>query len=112
MLGGGCDGLVDHLLWGGRVEELAAQVLQQPQALGVMVRPGQPWLARSSTAQTSDRQVVSPGSRPMTFTLRRVSPKVRSTGVGVADPLVVLGREAQVGGELLAVGKQALDCRG
>jgi hypothetical protein len=26
MLGGG-DGLVDHLLWGGRVEELAAQVL-------------------------------------------------------------------------------------
>jgi hypothetical protein len=26
--------------------------------------------------------------------------------------LVVLGREAQVGGELLAVGKQALDCRG
>jgi hypothetical protein len=27
MLGGGCDGLVDHLLWGGRVEELAAQVL-------------------------------------------------------------------------------------
>ena len=30
----------------------------------VWVTPRQPRLARSSTAQTSDRQVVSPGSRP------------------------------------------------
>jgi hypothetical protein len=60
------------------LEELAAQVLQQPQPLGVMVRPRQPWLARSSTAHTSDRQERSPGNRPMTLTRRRVSPKVRS----------------------------------
>ena len=78
MLCGGRDGLVDHLLGNGRVEELAAQVLQQPQPLGVVVRPRQPWLARSSTAHTSDRQVVSPGSRPITLVRRRVSPKVRS----------------------------------
>ena len=44
----------------------------------VWVTPRQPRLARSSTAQTSDRQVVSPGSRPMTLTRRRDSPKVRS----------------------------------
>jgi hypothetical protein len=32
----------------------------------------------SSTAHTSDRQLRSPGRRPITSTLRRVSPKVRS----------------------------------
>ncbi len=42
-------------------------------ALGVIVRPRQPFDARSRTAQTSDRQLCSPGSRPMTLTLRRVS---------------------------------------
>ena len=47
-------------------------------AFGVMVRPRQPRLARSSTAHTSDRQERSPGSRPMTLVRRRVSPKVRS----------------------------------
>jgi hypothetical protein len=31
---GSGDGLVDHHLWHGRVEELAAQVLQQPHPLG------------------------------------------------------------------------------
>jgi hypothetical protein len=40
--------------------------------------PRQPRLARSSTAHTSDRQERSPGRRPITFTRRRVSPKVRS----------------------------------
>ena len=39
-----------------------------------MVRPRQPRDARSRTAQTRVRQLVSPGSRPMTLT-RRVSPK-------------------------------------
>ncbi len=38
----------------------------------------QPCEARSSTARTSVRQEASPGSRPMTLTRRRVSPKVRS----------------------------------
>jgi hypothetical protein len=78
MFGGGCDGLVDHLLGEGQVEELAVEVLQQAQPPGVMVRPRQPRLARSSTAHPSDKQERSPGSRPMTFTRRRVSPKVRS----------------------------------
>jgi trehalose 6-phosphate phosphatase len=47
-------------------------------ALGVMVRPRHPRLARSRTAQTRLRQEASPGSRPMTLVRRRVSPKVRS----------------------------------
>ena len=54
MLRGSGDGLVDHLLWHGRVEELAAQVLEQPKPLGGHVRPRQARLARSSTAHTSD----------------------------------------------------------
>ena len=45
---------------------------------GVMASPRQPREARSSTAHTRLRQLASPGSRPMTFTRRRVSPKVRS----------------------------------
>ena len=43
-----------------------------------MEKPRQPCDARSSTAHTRVRQLVSPGSRPMTFTRRRVSPKLRS----------------------------------
>ncbi len=38
-----------------------------------MVSPRQPFEARSSTAQIRLRQLCSPGSRPITFTLRRVS---------------------------------------
>jgi hypothetical protein len=49
MLRGGCDGLGDHLRRDGRVDELAAQVLRRRSALGVMVRPRQPRLARSSS---------------------------------------------------------------
>jgi len=77
----------------------------------VWVTPRQPRLARSSTAQTSDRQVVSPGSRPMTLTRRRDSPKVRSI-VGVADAFPVLAWEAQVHGERGEVVLQAGDRRG
>lgn len=36
------------------------------------------WSESGGTAQTSDRQLCSPGSRPMTLTLWRVSQKVRS----------------------------------
>ena len=43
-----------------------------------MANPRHPAEARSSTAHTSDRQECSPGSRPITLTRRRVSPKVRS----------------------------------
>jgi len=45
----------------------------------------------------------------MTLTRRRVSPKVRSMTLGVADPVVALGEEALAGGQALAVGEQALD---
>ena len=48
-------------------------------ALGVIVRPRQPRLARSSTALSSDRQDCSPGRRPITLVRRRVSKKVRSS---------------------------------
>ena len=48
------------------------------------------------------RRLVSPGSRPMTFTRRRVSPKVRSMKLECRDPLVMPGREPQVAGQLLA----------
>jgi len=61
---------------GGGFEQGAAQVLQEAQAPAVMVRPRQP---RSRTAKTRVMQLVSPGSRPMTLTRRRVSPNVRST---------------------------------
>lgn len=65
---------------GGWLEELSSEVLQEPQSGAelVMVNPRQPRDARSRTAHTSDRQLVSPGRRPMTLLRRRVSPKVRS----------------------------------
>jgi hypothetical protein len=47
-------------------------------AAGVWMTPRQPRPARSSTAHTSDKQDRSPGRRPITLVLRRVSPKVRS----------------------------------
>jgi len=90
MLGGGADILGAFVVPGGgcgawpelagRVEQRAAQVLQQPQAIGRhgQAAHSQPREARSSTAQTRVRQEVSPGRRPMTLVRRRVSPKVRS----------------------------------
>ena len=45
---------------------------------GVWRRPRQPALVRASTAQTKETQVASLGSRPITLTRRRDSPKVRS----------------------------------
>jgi hypothetical protein len=44
----------------------------------VCLTPRHPPEARSSTAQHSEVQEDSPGNRPITFTLRRVSPKERS----------------------------------
>src|SRR5438094_445956 len=75
LLGGGWVGVSQPGRW---FEQGATQVLEQPQPAGVMVNPRQPRDARSSTAQTRVTQLVSPGSRPMTLTRRRVSPNVRS----------------------------------
>jgi hypothetical protein len=78
-----CSGLVDHPLGSGRVQQLAAEVLEQAQDLGVIVRPRHPRLARSRTAKTRLRQEASPGSRPITLVRRRVSPRsARLTGHG------------------------------
>jgi hypothetical protein len=74
MLRGSGDGLVDCPLVGRRVQELAAQVLQQAQRPGGHCEARQPRLARSSTAHTSDRHERSPGSRPMTFIRRSKAP--------------------------------------
>ncbi len=46
--------------------------------VGVTRTPCQFFDARSNTDHSSDRQLGSPGSRPMTFRRRLVSPKVRS----------------------------------
>ena len=70
----------------------------------VMVNPRQLAEARSRTAHTRVRQLVSPGRRPMTLTRRRVSPKVRPMKL-------VLGGAPQVGGQAFAVGEQDLDRR-
>jgi hypothetical protein len=68
-----------------RVEYSVSQVLEQPDAVGVMVRPRQLREARSRTAQTRDRQEASAGSRPITLTRRRVSPKGRSMKLGAGS---------------------------
>src|SRR3954451_1152782 len=77
-----------------------------------MVNPRAPREARSSTAQTSPRQLVSPGSRPMTFTRRRVSPKVRSMKLECRTRVQCSRRGAQVVGQALSVGEQAAHRRG
>lgn len=76
IVSGSGDGICPELA--GRFEERAAQILQQPQAIGRHGQATPPREARSKTAQTSVRQLVSLGSRPMTLVRRRVSPKVRS----------------------------------
>ena len=76
MVSGGGEGLVDHLLGGAHGGASGANpVAVQP--IGVMARPRQPRLAQSSTAQSSDRHVCSPGDRPITLTRRRGSPSCR-----------------------------------
>ncbi len=77
--------------------------------VGVIDMARQPREARSGTAHTRLRQDVSPGSRPITFTRWRVSPKVRSMKLECRIRRVVLDWETQVTGQLFAVGEQALD---
>ena len=61
----------------GREERLAEYVTQHAQGGDVDDAIRGPVEARSSTAQTRLVTECSPGSRPMTLTRRRVSPKVR-----------------------------------
>ena len=88
MLGGGCDSRVRAVGRGfggwlrpepaGRSEQEAAQVLQQAQAVG---GHGQAAPAAGGPVQHGPDQGQAAGltgSRPMTLTLLRVSPKVRS----------------------------------
>jgi putative transposase len=64
--------------WIGTVRRELLDRMNIRRSAGVWVNPRQPAEARSSTAQTSVRQECSPGSRPITLTRRRDSPKVRS----------------------------------
>jgi len=61
--------------------------------VGAIVMPRQPREARSSTAHTSDRQLRSPGSRPITFTRQAGLAEGAFDEVGVPDSAVVLDRE-------------------
>jgi len=96
---------------GWRVEELTAQVVQQPQpgVGGVHAAP-----SSAGAVQDGPDEVEAAGfagepaddlDPPAGFAEGALDE------VGVPDPLVVLDREAQVAGELLAVGEQALDGR-
>jgi hypothetical protein len=58
-----------------------------------MVSPRQPLEARSSTAQTRLRQLCSPGRRPITFPLRRVS----QTRIGTAQRAMASLRNLAIG---------------
>jgi hypothetical protein len=49
------------------------------------VNPRQRREARSNTAQASDPQLISPGSRPITLVSRLVSLKLRSTNRPVVN---------------------------
>jgi hypothetical protein len=78
------------------MQQVAVQLLHSRTLAGDWLTPRQPRLARSSTAQTSDRQLHSPGRRPITFTRRRDSPKILDQ-IAVADPSPVLTRKASSG---------------
>jgi hypothetical protein len=98
------DGWSDRGRW---VEELAAQVLQQAQALG---GHGEPAPAAGGPVQDGphQRQAAGLAGQPADHLGPAAGfPEGALDEVGVPDPAVVLDREAQVAGELLAVGEQA-----
>ena len=78
--------------------------------VGVKRTPCQVFDARSNTAERSERQLRSPGRRPMTGLH---SPPRLAQGafdeIGVPDPLRVLTWESQVCRQGLDVAEQALD---
>src|ERR1700684_2467222 len=75
----------------------------------VVVRPRQPREALSRTAQTRVRQLASPGRRAVDLAPAAGFAEGPFDEVGVPDPLVMLEREPQVAGQLLAIGEQAAD---
>jgi hypothetical protein len=99
MLGGGGDGLVDYLLWHGRVEELAAEVLEQAQPFGGHGEAG-PAAAGPVQHRPDQRQAGGLAGQPADHL---GSPSGLPEGpldqVAVADPSPVLGRKPQVDGE-------------
>jgi len=118
MLGDGSDSLV--VVWrvvdgwsdrGGWVEELAAQVLQQAQALR---GHGEPAPAAGGPVQDGPHKGQAAGlARQPADHLYPAAGFAEGAfdEVGVPDPAVVLCGEAQVAGELLAVGEQAANRR-
>jgi hypothetical protein len=71
-----------------------------------MVSPRQPLEARSSTAQTRLRQLCSPGRRPITFPLRRVSPlsRYRDNGEDASQTRIGTAPRAMASLRNLAIG--------
>src|SRR5439155_22816593 len=117
MLGDGGDSFFGVCGWvagsadrGWRVEELAAQVVQHAQAGvgGVHAAP-----SSAGAVQDGPDEVEAAGfaGEPADDLDPAAGLAEGALEVGVPDPLVVLDREPQVAGELLAVGEQALDGR-
>ena len=97
---------------GGWVEQRVAQILQQAQPAWGHGEPA-PAAARAVEHHPHQREAAGlAGSSADDLHASAGLPEGALDEIGVTDPLVVLGREAQGGGELLAVAKQALDCRG
>src|SRR5215217_5894724 len=98
-LGGGCDSLVDHLLGDGWVQELAAEVLHQPQRLG-----GHGEAAPAVAGTVQDRPDQAQAAALAGEPTDHLGPAAGlSEGpfdeVGMADAVPVLGGEPQVDGE-------------
>jgi len=96
MLRGSGDGLVDHLLWHGRVEELVAQVLQQAQRSRGHGESA-PAAAGSVKHRPDQRQAGALAGEPADDLH---APAGLAEGaldeVRVTNPAPVLGREPQV----------------
>src|ERR1022692_1459970 len=93
--------------WGGRVEELAAEVLE---LAGAVAGGAQPAPAAGGSVQDGPDEVEAAGlAGEPADDLDAAAGLAEGPldEVGVPDPLVMLGREPQVAGQLLAVGQQA-----
>ena len=77
-----------------------------------MVWPRQPQEARSRTARTRVRQLVSAGKLADDLGAAAGLAEGALDEVGVPEAVLVLSREPQVGGESVAVGEQAFHRRG
>jgi hypothetical protein len=108
MLGGGRDGLVDHLPLGW-VEQLVAEVLEQPGG-GWGVGQTAPALARA-VQDRPDQREAGPLAREPADHLGAPAglPEGPLEQVGVADPGPVLAREPEVDRQLVEGGGQAGD---